>query len=141
MSFEWPIIIHGDAEAAIIALINTAPEIIGFSGGAPRVSSDMIEYQKGDRWIMVSLEGGTKVWPRIWKPRVDINVFGKTRTTTHNLAQVAQAVIIQGMNQAFPEYGIKLTDAKVETDLFRAPDKETGSSRYVFAMRLTCVPI
>lgn len=136
----WQYIPQGDVEAAIIKMLKNATEVVNFSGGAPRVSSDLQDYQARARWIMVSREGGYLVWPKIDKPRIDINVFAESRKVAHDLAQVAQAVIFRGMDATFPEFGMRITDVRMETGMFRVPDRETGSPRYVFALRLTCVP-
>lgn len=137
----WEYIVQGDAEAACISILNAATEISGFAGGAPRVSSDAVGYQMKARWITVSREGGSMIWPKVDKPRVDFNVYAETRTVAHNLAQIAQAAMFRAMGQAFPDFGLCITDVKIETGIFRIPDKETGSPRYVFSLRLTCVPI
>lgn len=136
----FPIVVQGDTEAACIAILGTATEITGFAGGAPRISGDMVGYQMGVRWIKVSREGGAKVWPRIDRPRIDFNVLAETRTAAHDIAQVAEAVMIRAMGQAFPQYGLFLSDVREETGPVRVDDPKTGSPRYVFALRLTVVP-
>lgn len=133
-------VLHGDIEAALVAELLDAPEIDDFPGGAPRVSTDMRGYTMGDRWIMVSLEGGTRRWPIISRPRVDVHVLAKTRTVAQNLAQVAEAVLFAAQANHYPTYGLVLTDVKEETGMFRAPDNLTGSERYIFSLRLTMVP-
>lgn len=137
---EWEYIVQGDVEAAAISILKDAPELTGFPGGAPRVSSDLQGYQKHSRWLTVSREGGILNWPKIEKPRLDFNVYAEKRSVAHDLAQVALAVMFREMGSAFPDFGLRITDVKVETGLVRVPDKETGSPRYVFALRLTCLP-
>lgn len=133
-------VLHGDAEAALINTLIDHEEIQDFPEGEPTVSADLVGYQMGALWIMVSLEGGTRRWPRITKPRVDVQVFGPSRTVTQDLAQVAEAVLFAAQGNHYPEYGLVLTDVKEETGMFRAPDNLTGSVRYIFALRLTMVP-
>ncbi len=135
------LIIQGDSEAAIIQLIDEAEEIADFVGGAPEVRGDLNGYQAGARWITVQRQGGSLFWPRIDKPRIDVNVFAETRTVAHDLAQVAQAVCLRGMGQAFPSANVFVSDITIETGLLRVPDPPTDSHRYLFALRLTCVPI
>ncbi len=131
---------QGDVEAAVISVLRTATEITAFPGGAPTVTSDYEGYQARARWIMVTREGGNIVWPSIDKPRIDIQVLAETRTVASSLAQVAQAVIFRAMGQVFPTYGTTISGVKVETGITRVPDRETGSPRYIFALRLTCKP-
>lgn len=145
MTAPWPYLPQGDIEAAIIYLLTNSPHITGFPGGAPLVRPDYIGYDFKDstknRWIMVTREGGNLLWPKIDKPRVDLQVLGPTRTVAHNLAQVAQAVVLNASGQSFPSFGTKITNVQVETGVTRVPDRETGSPRYISALRLTCVPV
>lgn len=136
----YPYIKQGDVEAAVISVLRSASEITAFSGGAPTVSSDYTGYTAKARWIMVTREGGNLIWPNIDKPRIDIQVLAETRSVALSLAQVAQAVIFRAMGQAFPTYGTTISGVKVETGITRVPDKETGSPRYIFALRLICKP-
>ena len=140
MSSQWEYIPQGDTEAMVIDILENSTEIDNFPGGPPTVSSDYTGYSMGARWIMVSREGGFLRWPHVDKPRIDLYVLAETRSVAHDLAQVAQAVIRQAMGQAFPTYGVVLSDVQVETGITRVPDKETGSPRYVLALRLACVP-
>lgn len=145
MTAPGPYIQQGDVEAAIISVLRAAPEITGFSGGAPTVSSDYTGYDhftpSKQRWVMVTREGGNIKWPAIDKPRIDIQVLAETRSVALRLAQVVQSVIFfRAMGQAFPTYGTTISDVKVETGITRVPDRETGSPRYILALRLTCVP-
>ena len=131
---------HGDAEAAIISTLRNSTHIQNFYAGEPNVAPDMVGYQTGALWIECSLEGGTRMWPTIWRPRIDVNVFAKTRSVAHDLAQVAEAVLFTLRGDRFPTYGVSITGVKEETGMFRAPDALTGSSRYVFALRFTVMP-
>lgn len=137
----WDYILQGDVEAAVVSILKNDSRLTSFSGGAPRISSDLVGYLMGARWITVSREGGNISWPKVDRPRVDFNVYGPTRTVAHDMAQVAQAVMFQIAGTAYPTYGIFISDVQVETGLFRSPEKETGASRYIFSLRLACVPI
>lgn len=141
MTTPWEYVEQGDCEAALVDELMDAPEIINFSGGAPRISTDLVGFQKGLRWIKVSREGGSKAWPNIDKPRIDINVFAETRTVAHHLAQVAEAVLFRAMGQAFPDHNLFLSDVAEETGPVRVDDPKTGTPRYVFALRLVVVPL
>lgn len=135
------LIIQGDAESAVISMLTGSSELMGFPGGSPTVSSDLQGYQAGMRWMTVQRQGGSLFWPRIDKPRIDVNVFAETRTVAHDLAQVAQAVCLREMGQPFPSANVFVSDVRIETGLIRVPDPPTGSHRYLFSLRLTCVPI
>ena len=136
----WEYIKHGDTEAAVINILRNDTHIINFPDGAPTVSADYVGYTMGDRWIMVSREGGSKTWPSIDRPRIDFQVLAERRAVALELAQVAEAVVFQQVGQAFPTYGVFIASVVEETAPFRAPDRETGSTRYVFALRFTCKP-
>lgn len=136
----WQYIKQGDSEAACVSILRTATEISAFPGGAPNVSTNVVGYTMGDRWIMVSREGGTTVWPSVDKPRIDFNVYAETRAVAHDLAQVAIAVMFRAMGQRYATYHLFLTDVTMETGLVRVPDKPTGAERYIFALRLTITP-
>lgn len=117
-----------------------AAEITGFSGGAPNVSTTLDGYEINDRWINISLEGGSFQYPVIMESRVDVNVFAETRSVAHDLAQTALAVILREMGQPFPTYRVRYHNVKVETGLVRADDKLNDSPRYLFALRISHAP-
>lgn len=138
---KWPYVVSGDIEAACIHVLRTAPEIIGFSGGAPTVTTTLDGYPIGGRWIAVSREGGTFNWPVTTRARVDFNVFASTRTVAHDIAQVALAVLFREMGQdTTPSYGLVVTDITIETNLIRADDRLNDSPRFLFSLRITYVP-
>lgn len=138
---KFPYVLMGDLEGAIIHILSNAPEITGFAGGAPTVSSTLDGFRRtNNRWIAVSLEGGGDQYPVIAKSRVDFNVFAETRTIAHNLAQIAMAVIFRERGQPFPAYRVRYHDVKVETGLVRADDKLSDSPRYLFALRIHHAP-
>lgn len=135
----YPYLVFGDVEAACIDELKNASEVLAFTG--IRVSSDFNGYQTPARWITVSREGGNVVELALDKPRIDFQVLAETRTVAHNIAQVAQAVIFRAIGKKYPTHNVQIADAEVETGIFRVPDKETGSPRYVFSLRLTCVTL
>jgi hypothetical protein len=138
---KWKYVLQGDLTAAVINQLRNAPEISGFAGGAPTVSSTLDGYVIGNRWISVSLEGGSFKWPVVANARVDFNVFAESRTVAHDMAQVALAVLFREMGQpTSPTYGVRITDVRVETGLTRADDKMSDSARFLFALRITYVP-
>lgn len=138
MPSEWSYVEQGDAEGACIDILNNAAEIQAITGVT--VSSNMIDFERGDRWIEVIQEGGARPWPyKGDKPRIDFMCYAESRPQALKIAQVAMAVILRAMGD-YAGFGIKLHDAKVETGIYRVPDKLTDSYRYTFSLRLTCTP-
>lgn len=137
---QWPYVIAGDLEAALIQILSAAPEISTYTGGAPNVSTTLDGYEIGNRWVVISLEGGNFDWPVIAKARVDVNVFAETRTHAHDIAQICLAVLFREMGQPSPDFGLRTLEHKVETGLVRADDKLNDSPRYLFSLRTSYVP-
>jgi hypothetical protein len=137
---KWPYVIQGDVEAALIEIIRTAPEISGFPGGAPNVSTTLDGFNEGMRWITVSAEGGSFKFPILIRARIDINVFAETRTIAHDIAQIAFAVLFREQGQPSPNHGLRIHRHRVETGLVRADDKINDTPRYLFSLRSHFVP-
>lgn len=137
---KWPMIEQGDLEGALIKILTDAPEISGFAGGAPNVSSTLRDYVPGDRWITISHEGGTSDWPKIANARIDVNVFANTRTDALRIAQKALGVLIRETGQPSPAHGVRTLKLAVETGLIRADDKFNDKPRYLFSLRIAYVP-
>lgn len=135
---ENELIVQGDAEAALVKLLTDSTAVQAF---APLVvATDLVGYTAGDKWIKVILQGGSLVYPnKVDMPRVDFNVYGPDRVVTNDLARTALAVLLKTIGP-YTAYGATLTYAKVETGLFRAPDKDSDSVRYIFSLRLFVVP-
>lgn len=127
---------HGDAEAAIVHVLkNLTPELAGKS---ITVRPDLIGYQSGSRWIMVSQEGSSKAqWNVINKPRIDIEVRAEKRSVAKDMAEIAEASIFRSIGTS--AVGVTISQVKEEMGITRVPDKEvTAVSRYIFSVRLTC---
>lgn len=129
---------HGDAEAAVVdILINETPEL-DFPG-KPTIQTNLIGYSAGDRWIEVSQQGSFHRWPKIDRPRIDIEVYAERRSVAKDIAEISLASIIRQMG-AYRGFGLFISDVRVEQGITRIPDKLQESNRYVFAVRLTCTP-
>jgi hypothetical protein len=138
MTSEWPLIVHGDIEGACLDILKNATEIQALT--LDGISSNLKDYRRGKKWIQVVREGGALPWPKkADKSRVDFMCFGNTRPEAHNIAQVAQAVLCRAMG-AYVGFGVRLIDVKTETGVYRLPDKDTDSPRYMFSLRITCTP-
>jgi hypothetical protein len=129
--------LHGDIEALIIDVLANDPDIAGYS---PTVTSDMVGFQQNARWIEVIRQGGNVTTSSgvIDKPRVDINVFAESRTVAHDIAQLTQRALL--LARGTSGFGCKITDVKIETGIYRSPDKFSDTPRFILALRLTVVP-
>lgn len=137
MASNWELIVPGDAEAAVIDILrNHTAELVGLG---ITFSSDLVGYEPGDRWVMVTQEGSSADWPKIDKPRIDIEVYADIREDARDIAALCQASVLRAMGN-YSGKGLKITDAKVELGLTRVPDKLAEKPRYILALRLTTVP-
>lgn len=128
----------GDAEAAVVdILLNETPEL-DFPG-KPTIQTNLIGYTAGARWIEVSQQGTLRRWPKIDRPRVDVEVFAERRSVAKDIAEIALASIIRQMG-TYRGFGLFISDVKVEQGITRIPDKFQESTRYLFSLRLTCTP-
>lgn len=131
-----PIVLHGDAEALIRDIVaNHTPELELFDA---TVSTDLRGYNSGDRWVMITAEGGSyALFNVINKPRIDFEVRAERRDVAHNMAQICHATIFRAVPHR--SHGAVLSDAKTELGLVNVPDKEEETSyRYLFALRIVC---
>jgi hypothetical protein len=130
---------HGDAEAAIVdILVNLTPEL-NFVSGTPTISTNLVGYTVGDRWVCVIQEGSFEEWPIIDRPRIDFEVYAERRSVARDIAAICLASVKYQMGR-YRGFGLFLSDARVEQGLTRVPDKLQESVRYVFAVRLTTRP-
>lgn len=131
-------ILQGDAEAAVLDILrNDTPELI--SSTPVSIKSNLIGYTPGDRWIVVEQQGASETWPKISRPRIDVEVFAERRTVAKELAEICLASLKRAMGTYFG-FGLFISDCKLELGITRIPDKLQETSRYVFAVRLTIVP-
>lgn len=129
--------IQADIEAAVVDILQMDSVV---SGMAPvSITTDRVGYTNGDLWIEVTRQGGNVSRFVIDRPRIDVNVYGSTRIAAHDLAQAAQAAILNARG-VYRGKGCFLSDARVETGIFRGNDTLNESPRYVFALRLTVTP-
>lgn len=133
-------VVAGDLESALIKILKNATEIVNFAGGAPIISTTLDNHQIGQRWIVVSSEGGSFRWPKLHSARVDFNVFAEKRKVAYALAQLALGILFREMGQPSATYGVRTADIKVETGLVRADDPLNDQPRYLFALRISYVP-
>jgi len=135
--FEY--IVQGDIEAACVDILRSASEVTTLCP-TNNISTDLVGYQLGVPWVMVERQGGARRYPYITaKPRVDFECRAMTRADAHDLAQVCLAVVIRESTR-YAGKGVRLMNAKVETDIYRHYDKPDEAVIYIFALRLTVRP-
>lgn len=135
-------IIHGDAEAACVDILRySTPELPLASPPHPplRITTNLIGYVPGQRWVVVSQEGASEIWPKISKPRIDIEVFAERRSVAKEICEICLASLKRSMGN-YSGFGLFISDCKLEMGSTRVPDKLQETSRYVAAVRLTVVP-
>lgn len=135
----WPYINFGDAEAAVVdILINDTPELTNVVPVA-NISTNLVGYIDGDRWIYVVQLTANERWPKINRPRIDVQVRAERRSVALDISNICLASIKRAMG-TYSGFGLTITDVRTEQGLSRVPDPMIESSRYVFALRLTTVP-
>lgn len=134
-------ILHGDAEAAVCDILRFDTAELPLAPPHPplRISTTLVGYQPGDRWILVSQEGSLESWPKISRVRIDIEVFAERRTVAKDIAEICLASLKRSMG-TYRGFGLFISDCKVEIGPTRVPDKLQEVSRYIFAVRLTTTP-
>lgn len=140
MPSQWEFIVHGDAEAAIVdILLNETPQLSTFNISPSKISTNLVGYEFGDRYIVVNQEGSLEHFPAIDHPRIDVEVYAERRSVAREIAAICLASIKYQMGR-YRGHGLFLGDARVEQGLTNIPDKRQECSRFVFAVRLTTRP-
>ncbi len=132
---DFEFLLSGSAEAAgVDILINHTPELLGTCV----ISTNMIGYVPLQRRIVVSQEGSVRVWPKIDRPRLDLNVYGERRTPTEQIADIVLATFRRAVG--YRGMGLVITDMAVEVGKTHVPDPLQETPRYFLSVRLTTVP-
>lgn len=129
-------ILHGDVESFVIEILtDLTPEIPPTEGFT--ISTDLRNYNEGDRWVVVNQEGGTKSLHNIInKPRVDLHFRAEKRHIARDAAEIYIASLFRAVG--YRSGGCSLSQVLEETGLAYVPDKyESNSYRYIYAARLT----
>lgn len=133
-----PMIIHGDIEALLIdVLLNHTPELAPYA--LTRISTDLRGYSEGNRWVMITAEGGAHAqWNVISKPRIDFEVRAERRDVAQDISQICMGSVFRAVPSS--AFGATLSEVKSELGLTNVPDKDEESSyRYIFSFRATCL--
>lgn len=130
----------GDIEAAVVDYyINDCPLLIAHIP-VTNISTNMVGYVDGDRWIQITQQGSVEVWPTVDRPRIDVEVYAERRSVALDLANIALGYL-KMMPGNYTGFGLTVTDCKREQGITRIPDPYIESSRYIFARRLTTRPV
>jgi len=128
-------ILAGSAEGAVIDILtNLTPELPADC----IVSANMIGFVAYQRRIVISKEGAVRVWPKIDRPRIDIDVYGERRTPTEQMADIVLASLRRAVG--YSGMGLNITDMEVEVGPTRVPDPLEETPRYFMSVRLTTTP-
>lgn len=134
-------IIQGDAEAAVIDILRTLTPELPTSPPHPtlHISTNLLGYVPEQRRIVVSQEGGSEKWPKIFRPRIDIEAFAERRSVAKDIIEICLASLKRSMG-SYSGFGLFISDCKIEMGPTRVPDPLQDASRYIAAVRLTIVP-
>lgn len=133
-----PFIRHGDPVAATIDILtNLTPELEPY--GIDGISKSLVGWDTSKRWIQVSREGGLKVWPKISKPRIDIDVYAENANLCEDIIDICEASIFRSQYQ-YRGFGIRLHLVQEEVGAIEAYDKQEETPRYFMSLRYTTTP-
>ena len=129
----------GDPTSAVIDILSSAPQIQAFNCNG--ISSNMVGFQRGMRWIIVDIHGGSWKWPAPPHPRVDIECIAEKRTTAYQIMATCLAVMFAAQNNYRSiENNINLVCTQIETFPFESSEKDTDQVRYITSLRLIVRP-
>lgn len=133
-----PFIRHGDPVAATIDILtNYTPELAPYD--IVNIAGDLTDWNAPDRWIQVSREGGLRSWPKISKPRLDLDVFGETSNVCADIIDICEASIFRAQYE-YRGWGIRLHRVIEEVGPIEAYDKFEETPRYFMSLRYTTTP-
>jgi len=134
----WPLVLEGDPESACVDILrNYTPELEPYD--LNRITTSLVGYERGMRWVVVTREGGSKSWPKISRPRIDLNVLAESRDIACDVINLCEASIIRAAG-SYRGFGVTLCAAGEEVGPFRVPDKYSESPQYVVSLRLHTTP-
>jgi hypothetical protein len=132
-NFEY--IYFGDPEALTIQILKDSSEMQALQPTS--IADNMIGYNfETDKWVEVGMQGGSYKYRQQKRPRIDITTYAPTREEAYDLGATAQAVMFKYQGSSYHAFGLIYIACQIETDLFKAYDKETSAIRYVQALRL-----
>lgn len=145
---QFPFVLHGDAVSAVIDIIqNHTPELATYTASEgvtiSSITSNLVGYQQGLYWILVSVAGGSYKFLNTKRTRVDITVYGGLGPDSSGRANDMSLIIQASMfawQQGYRGHGVYYHACQIETDIFESSDKDEESCRYVQSLRLLLLP-
>lgn len=132
-----PYVLFGDFEAAIIDILSNASELDPYN--IDHITSDLNQYESGMTYVTVEMQGGSYKFYVVKRPRIDITVYAAKRSLAYDISTTAQAVIFAKQGD-YKGHGVNLCACQIETDIFKAYEKDTDQVRYIQSLRLICKP-
>lgn len=127
----------GDAEAAVCAILRDSDQVAAFDGVT--VSTDLIGYATGGRWIRVVRTGGVPtLWMRLDNPVITIDVYAEDKSTAHDIADAARAALFAACG-LYAGFGLALFDVGNSVGLSWATD-EPNAAHYTLSVALVTRP-
>lgn len=125
----------GDAEAAIVAVLQSADTLTGVD-----VATDLNGYT-GGRWLRVIRAGGMPtLWMRVDNPLIAVAAYGDTKSQALDLARAARSAVYAARGQ-YVGNGLRLFDVVDTEGLTWSPDERNpDQSRYLFTLALVTKP-
>jgi hypothetical protein len=121
-------------------ILLTVMSILRAANIADRVASDLRGFTSGDTWIVVTLSpspGGERIKGRLFRPSLDINIYGPTTDSCDELARTVMFILSSSVN--YHDENIVITEVDVTTP-YDLTDLVNGSPRYVLSAAITCRP-
>jgi len=129
-------IVHGKPADAIVDIFtNLTPEM----PNKVFVSTDMRSYVARGRYVYVSYLGGILKWPKIMRPRIDVEVYAESRDAAEGIANICLASLLR-VKHSYVGHGIRITEVRLEQGITILSDPQDVEARYVFSVRLTTTP-
>jgi len=129
----------GDSVAAVIDILSHASEVTALS--PVRIASNLVGYERGQRWICVDQHGGSFRWPMPAHPRIDIECLAESRSVAYQMISTCIAVMFREQhNYTSATTGVRLCAVQIETSPFQSSEKDTDQVRYITALRLIVRP-
>jgi hypothetical protein len=127
----------GDIEAAIVEIISSAAEIVALN--VTSVATDMKGFNRGDRWIIISRQGGSYPWPKPEHARIDFECIAESRAAANDMIRACQTIMFREQNN-YVGKGVRYISCSVESGIFQSFEKNTDQTRYVLALRVVHKP-
>lgn len=128
---------YGSITDAVIDLLSSSTEMQALS--ITKITRNLVGYDKTNKWIVVSRQGGSWAWPQPAHPRIDIECYAPLGGDAEDMIETALSVMFKNQFN-YVGHGVRLISCKVETSPFESTDKLTSVCRFLAALRITVKP-